>query len=132
MLVKDIMRKKVIYATPEVTMRDASRIMADNHVGSIVVKKAGKVVGIVTEHDILSAIGMNTDPAIEISQIMTNYLITVSPGSSIEHAASVMMENKIKKLIVLDGIDLAGIITATDIMEAEPGMAKALVHLKAK
>ena len=115
MIVKEAMNKKVITSGPEITLKDASRIMADNCIGSIVITKNEDVVGILTERDILYAFANSNFDALA-KDVMTTYVIYIDAQSSVEKATRLMIENKIKKLPVVDRGDVVGIITATDIV----------------
>jgi len=97
---------------------DATKLMIKNNVGAVVVTKAGKPVGIVTERDILKKATASSKPAkdVAVKDIMSSPLLTITAIDSIETAAAVMAKNKIKRLVVLeqDG-SLAGVLSITDI-----------------
>jgi CBS domain-containing protein len=132
MLVKDVMQRNVIVAKENMKIKEAAEVMSKYHIGSLVIVRNNKVVGILTERDILKAIAKGIDPrTIEAKDIMTKEVITISPTSTIEDAASLMLEKKIKKLPVLDGEKLVGIITATDIAVIQPKLIKNLAELLA-
>lgn len=119
MLVKEAMKKDVKTIRPTDTIKDAAVLMNENRIGSlVVVSGTGTVTGIVTERDILTdvvAVGKNAED-VKVEDIMTKDLITISPDKSLEYAADVMTKNKIKKLPVMEGGRLVGIITATDLI----------------
>jgi CBS domain-containing protein len=96
--------------------------MNESHIGALVaVSGTGEVVGIVTERDILSdvvATGKSADE-VKISEIMTPNIITITPDKTLEEAADVMTDNKIKKLPVVDEGRLVGIVTASDLIAYE-------------
>jgi CBS domain-containing protein len=97
---------------------DAAKLMIKSKVGAVVVTKAGKPVGIVTERDVLKKVAASSKPAkdIAVKSIMSSPLITIKAIDSIETAAAVMSKNRIKRLVVLeqDG-SLAGVLSITDI-----------------
>jgi CBS domain-containing protein len=135
MFVKDVMNRKVIKASPDTSVREAARIMTDNRIGCVVVEKNGRVVGILTDRDILTALAKDGDANydnMKISDIMTRYVIFASPGSRIEKVAETMIKHKIKKMPVIEGEKLIGIITSTDIAVAEPKIIKTIGKLLAK
>ncbi len=131
MLVGEIMNRHVFKAAPEMSMREAARIMADNRVGSIVVEKNGRMSGIVTEHDILLAVAESKEDfdSLAISGIMTRYVIYISPDAKIEKAAELMISRGIKKLPVIENDKIQGIITTSDIVAAEPELMKSVSKL---
>ena len=117
MFVKDAMNKKVITTEPKMNLMDAIPLMTDNHIGSLVVVKKNKIVGIITERDILITCAKSEHiDDMKVEDIMTYSLITIKPDETIEKAAKIMTENKIKKLPVVKNKRLIGIITASDII----------------
>jgi CBS domain-containing protein len=131
MIVEKVMNKHVITASPDTTLLEATQIMADNHIGCIVITKKGKPVGMLTERDVLVAIASEANvKKTKVRDIMTHYLITVGPKRSLSKATELMADNKIKKLpVVNDKGKLVGIITASDIMAVEPEATKKIKHL---
>jgi len=134
MLVKEVMNRNVKTVRPEDTVKDAAKIMNERRIGSlVVVSGTGEVVGILTERDILTdvvAIGKSADE-VKISEIMTPNIVTITPDRTLEEAADVMTENKIKKLPVVHEGRLVGIITATDLIAYEKDLIKKISVLLA-
>jgi CBS domain-containing protein len=122
MLIKEVMNRNVKTIRPEDTVKDAAQIMNENKIGSlVVVSGTGEVKGIVTERDILIdivAAGKNAED-VNIEEIMTKDIITISPNNTLEEAANIMTENKIKKLPVVEEGRLVGIVTASDLIAYE-------------
>ena len=132
MLVKDVMSKEVLKVSTGTPIRTAARTLADNHVGCLVVVKNGKVIGMLTETDVLRSLAENPGVDIDskcVEDAMTHYVIPVGSRSTIESAVRLMTENKIKKLPVIDEGKLVGIITASDIITAQPEMIKGIKML---
>lgn len=134
MLVKEVMNRNVKTVRPEDTVKDAAKIMNEHHIGSlVVVSGTGEVVGILTERDILAdvvATGKSADE-VKVSDVMTPNIITITPDKTLEEAADVMTENKIKKLPVVYEGRLIGIITATDLIAYEKDLIKKISVLLA-
>ena len=127
MQVKNIMRKEVITAEPEISIQEAVRTMVDNRVGSLIVATNNIVKGIITESDVIRAVAEGKDMQKEsISNIMTPYVYTVSPNQKLEVAIATMKKHKVKKLPVMEGRKLEGIITTTDIIMSHPEMVAEL------
>lgn len=127
MRVKDVMSKNVITIKEDTKIKEACEILADNRIGCLVVKKKGKVCGIVTERDIIGSIAKNGHVNIvdkKVSDIMTKYVISVNPNSGIKKAIDLLVENKIKKLPVISKGKIVGIITVTDVAAIEPKIVK--------
>lgn len=132
MLVKEIMTTNVKTIRPEDTVKQLAEKMKENSIGSlVVVSGSGEVVGIATERDIIEDIvltGRNPDE-IKVQDIMTKDLITINPSNTLEEAADVMVNHKIKKLPVIDGGRLVGIVTATDLIAYENKLVEKISHL---
>jgi len=122
MLVKEVMNRAVKTVRPTDTVKNAAQLMNESGIGSLVViSGTGGVVGILTERDILIdvvATGKGADD-VKVEDIMTKELITVSPNNTLEEAADIMTQNKIKKLPVVEGGKLLGIVTASDLIAYE-------------
>ncbi|MBN1876321.1 MAG: CBS domain-containing protein [Anaerolineae bacterium] len=129
MLVKDRMTKRLISISPDTPVAEALSFMRQNSIRRLpVLNKRGRLVGIVTEKELLHA---SPSPAttlsiyeigyllskLKVEEIMTRDLVTVSPEAPLEEAARLMADNKVAGLPVMDGKDLVGIITETDIFK---------------
>lgn len=124
------MNKDVVVAEPEITIREAARTMSQYRIGSLVILKNKKIVGIVTERSILVAIAEGKDVELTtVEDIMTKDVVTVDPDKTIEEAVSLMVGHRIKKLPVVDGGKLVGIITASDIIVIEPKLIEEVAEL---
>ena len=124
--VDEIMSRKVFYCNLTDNCLNASKKMVSENISSLVVLDGGKAVGLVTEHDFLVEIVSKNIVAQNalISDIYSNPLTTLPSGSSVEDAARLMRDKKIKKAVVVDGGRVMGIISAFDIIEAEPVIAE--------
>jgi CBS domain-containing protein len=130
LLVRDIMTGWVATADPERSVRDAATIMAKAHTGSLVVMSKGKPAGIVTEGDISRALSAGANPdKVPIKKIMSRRMITVSPDRRVEEAAKIMAEKQIKKLPVVEGGNLLGIVTQTDIVASSFDLVTSLKEM---
>lgn len=129
MFVKERMSKPVISIHPELPLQDALNLMHKEHVRRLpVVDKKGKMVGIVSERDLLHASPSDATSLsiwelnyllskITVEEIMTREVITISQDTPIEEAALLMMDNRIGGLPVLHDGELVGIITETDLLK---------------
>ena len=130
MFVKDVMITDVKTIEKGSTVKDAAQKMTEFRIGSlIVVDPNGKMVGIITERDILLVVssGKNVDTLID--DVMTKQVYYVKPEDDVRDAADIMIKNKVKKLPVISGSALVGIITMTDIGAAEPKLLDQLSQL---
>lgn len=130
MIVRDVMNKNVVVAEPEITIKEAAGIMSQYHIGSLVILKNKKIVGIITERNILIAVAHGKDAELTtVEEVMSKDVITVAPDKTVEDAVNLMIEHKIKKLPVVDGDKLIGIITASDIIVVEPKLIEGIANL---
>ncbi len=98
----------------DISLSEAANIMAKEKIGSLVFVTNHKPKGIITESDIVKNVN-NTD--MFITKVMSKDLITINMNRTLENAADIMAHHKIKRLVVMDGKKLVGIITATDILQ---------------
>jgi len=131
MFVKRAMNRKVFVANPDVTVKEAAKIMTQYRIGSLIVMEDKKIVGIITELDILWKVvagGLDAETT-QIKDVMTKDVITVQANQTVEEAAELMVENEVKKLPVLDDNKLVGIVTATDLISFQPKLIDALAKM---
>lgn len=115
--IRDIMEKNVITINHDKTAYDAAKIMNEKDISFLVVIKDGNPIGVVTERDFVGRIAAEDKKASEIplSEITSMKFRWVEPMTEIEDAVQKMLNNNIRRLIVLEEDKLAGIITQTDL-----------------
>ncbi len=116
MKTKEIM-KPVIKTSADSTVSNAAKIMDIKNIGSLPVEENGKLIGIITERDILRKIvakGRNPEET-PVRDIMSSPLITIGPEEDIEEANNVMIKHKIRRLAVESNGKIIGIITMRDV-----------------
>jgi CBS domain-containing protein len=120
MQVRDAMTKTVLVVGPEHTLRQTARLMTTRRVGSaVVVDPEGEGVGIVTERDVLYAIGKGLDPDVERTAAHITWdVVYAGPTWTLDEAAAAMVRGGFRHLVVLDGDDVLGIISVRDIVRA--------------
>ncbi len=130
--VKEIMTREVCVARKDESVLKASRRMIEFGVGSIVVVENGRPVGIVTESDIIrKVVARNKVPSeVMLEEIMTYPIITIKPTTSIREAANIMLKKGIRRLPVVDGGELVGIVTDTDILSVSIDLGEYLGLIK--
>jgi CBS domain-containing protein len=111
---------RVVTLTAEASVLEAIGLMAEHHVGSVLILRDGRAVGIATERDYARKVILRGRSSAEtaVSEIMSSPLITVSPGDSMNHCMALMTERKIRHLPVSDGIDVVGMISIGDLLKA--------------
>jgi CBS domain-containing protein len=118
MQVRDGMSKVVLTLGPGHTLRQAARNMAKRGVGAaVVVDPDGEGPGILTERDILVAVGRGEDPDAElVSEHLTSDIVCASPEWSLERAAVEMVRGGFRHLIVVDHGEVRGVLAMRDIV----------------
>jgi CBS domain-containing protein len=117
--VRDIMQKNVITIENVKKAHDAAIILKEREISFLVVVKEGKPIGIVSERDIVRKIVADNNDAqtTQLETIMSKNFKWVEPNASIESAVQKMLNNNIRRLVVLENENLAGVITQTDLTE---------------
>ncbi len=132
--VEDVMVEDVITVDSGAPVMEAVKRMNENEIGCLVVTRRGKAVGIITERDLLKRVIARLRDATKtkVRQIMTKPLIVGDPNMDLEDATKLMFERKIKKLPVIEGGRLVGLVSLTDIARFQPQMIKILKKLSAQ
>jgi CBS domain-containing protein len=130
-IVRDVMSKEVRVVRPDTTMKEVVATMNKFSIGSIIVVQSGRLVGIITERDILTR---QVEPCLATEtltarHVMTSPVVTINENASIEEAAQLMARKKAKRLPVMSDGKLVGIITYTDIVFKVPAMLSMLEEL---
>jgi CBS domain-containing protein len=120
--VESIMSKPLITLEADSTALQAAKLMSERVVSSIIITDNDQIVGIITERDLIRlvcAMDLQASKA-PIASIMSSPLITIDKASTIEHAAQIMLRNKLRHIGVTDnnGSDrIVGIISSADLMK---------------
>jgi CBS domain-containing protein len=114
------MSKAVLVVGPEHTLRQTAQLMSARRVGSaVVVDPDGEGIGIVTERDILNAVGAGLDvDAEKTSAHITWDVVYAGSDWTLADAAAAMVRGGFRHLVVLDGDDVLGIISVRDILRS--------------
>ena len=116
---KDIMSKKVVSIEPSVSATEVAKLMDRNNVSCVVLMLNEEPYGIITERDLLSKITALNKRSSEIKaeEIMSSPVTLVSSFTPTDEVAQKMVENKIRRVVVVDGHQPVGIITVTDFVK---------------
>lgn len=111
-----------VLTVPEsASVLEAIALMAERHVGSVLVTRGGSPVGILTERDYARKVILcgrsSSDTA--VAEIMSSPLLTVTPGDSMNHCMKLMTDHRIRHLPVMDGNGLAGMVSIGDLLKAQ-------------
>lgn len=117
------MTPAIVSVGPSHTIREAARRMAERRVGAaIVIDPEAPGPGIITERDVLEAIGAGADPDMErVSAHVTRDVVYARPSWSLEEAAASMVRGGFRHLVVIDDAEITGVISVRDIIRAWVG-----------
>jgi CBS domain-containing protein len=132
--VEDVMVKEVITIDEGSSVKEAAEVMNKFEIGCLVTVRKGKAMGIITERDLLRRVVAEAKDvnSTKVGEIMTSPLVVVEPDMDLEEAVKMMFEMKIKKLAVVDGKKLVGLVSLTDIARFQPQMIKILRQLASR
>ena len=124
-LVRDIMSRPPVTAKENDNITTVSRLMAKHNIGCVIMTdKGGKPTGIITERDIVQRVAAkNVLPSeVKVVDTMSKPVVSISPGTSVNEAAKLMNNSKIRRLAVIDNGKLLGVLTMKDILEVTPAL----------
>src|SRR3972149_1547122 len=111
MLARDIMTRDVITVSSATTVKNLAKILIQNQIsGAPVVDKKGKILGVVSEADIVAKKGK------QVKEIMSKTIVGVTDDTPVEEIAAIMTTHKIKRVPVMRGKKLAGIVSPSGIV----------------
>jgi len=124
----EIMNRDLVTVDKQASLRRARRILDQYRIRHLLVVEGKRLVGIVTDRDLRQAAPSSKSPLtiserqefmdeLKVLEVMSRKLITASPTTTIREAARVMVREKIGCLPVVDGNQLVGIVTQTDLLE---------------
>ena len=112
-----IMTTDLVTVGPEYNVADVASLMDARHIGSVIVLEDDRVLGILTERDILKVVGGGEDPKnVAAHEALTDDLIAIGPDASVEEAAQEMTMAKVRHLPVISDEGLVGIISMRDLV----------------
>jgi len=118
MQVREGMSSVVLTVGPGHSLRAAARLMSERHVGAaVVIDPDSHGPGIITERDVLCAVGAGEDPDRElVADHLTSELVFAAPEWSLEEAAAAMVRGRFRHLVVVEHGEIAGILSVRDIV----------------
>ena len=129
MTFKRMMKKNPITTTAETSIVDVADILKENHIHRLpVLDKKGKLIGVITEKDILhaspspvSSLSVYEMPymlsRLKVSNLMTKDVRTIDPDTTVEEAAKIMVDDDLSCLPVIEGEKLVGIVSKSDMFK---------------
>lgn len=119
MSIVDVMNVRLVSVTPEARVEEAIQAMLDRGVGSVAVCEGPRLVGILTERDVLRLAGRGARmDELAVRHVMRTRLVTVSPDDGILSVARLMREHDVRHLPVVDGEHVLGMVGSREVLDA--------------
>ena len=115
----DVMSRDLLTVAPKNTLGEAAEKMAGRGVGAVLVMDAGRLVGILTERDLLAAVAARVQMSeARVREWMTEKPLTVPETTPIERAASIMVTRGFRHLPIVEGERTIGIVSLRDLVRS--------------
>jgi CBS domain-containing protein len=110
------MTHQVVTAPPDATLAAVGGLMRDRNVGSVVIADGGRPVAMITDRDVALAVaGDGVSTGSPVGDHASRPLVCGEPGMAVEEAATLMVQNRVRRLPIVDGGALTGIVTLDDL-----------------
>jgi CBS domain-containing protein len=118
MKVRDFMTPMIITADADTLVKDAAKLMAAEDIGSLLVTKSDVLAGMVTRREVIGAhlLSEESYQTLTVEDIMTTPVVTIGPEADIGQVIGLMNQTGRRRIPVIEGNDIIGLITATDII----------------
>jgi len=114
--VKEVMKSPPVTLYPQATLADAARTMAEKNIGFVVLTEGDRLVGVVSERDVVKALASGMPLNTPLEKIATKRVITIEPDKSVVEAADLMAENKIRHLVIAERGRAVGVVSLRDLV----------------
>ena len=114
--IAEVMSRDLLAVERSLSLTDAARAMHERRVGAVVVLDDGRLVGILTERDVLRAVAKGIQDDTEVSEWMTRDPETMEPDEPTLHAAVLMIHGGFRHLPLMDGEEVVGMLSIRDLM----------------
>jgi CBS domain-containing protein len=121
--VRDIMTPNPTYAQASDTVREAAQTMAREQVGALPIRgEDNRITGMLTDRDIVvKVLAEGKDPrAIHVGDLAQGEAVTVAPDDDVEQVMRTMAEHRVRRVPVVEGNDIVGIVAQADVARALP------------
>jgi len=115
-LLREIMSRQLVTVTPDTPLSEARHLLAEHRIRRLPVIAGRRLVGIVSDRDVRSASASHDRTP--VAQIMTRNVVTATSQMRVDEAARIMLDGRFGGLPVVDGGELTGIVTETDLLRA--------------
>ncbi len=111
-----IAKRPAITVEPSATIEEAARIMAERRIGFLPVVSSGRLVGVISERDIVRAVASGASPKALVEEVMRREVVTVNFNDDVEAVWSLMREMGIRHIVVMRGDEIYGVISIRDFL----------------
>lgn len=124
---KDFMKTQVVTAPKNASIKEVAELMAKNDISAVVIIDKKKVIGVMTERDMVrDVIDKGIDYNSEVTEVLSSPSKQVDVDADINDITRYLIGAKLKRLIVMKGDEVAGIISQTDLLQANLEIAQEL------
>jgi len=114
--ISEVMTESVVTAPPEASIAEVAGLMRDRNVGSVVICEGGRPVALITDRDVALTIAADgVESSERVGSYATHPVVTGQLGMDLEEAAAMMIQHRIRRLPLMEGDELAGIVTLDDL-----------------
>lgn len=114
-------KRQVVTVSPDQTVREAVRLLAENQIGAVVVTEPdGRIVGILSERDVIRTAASDENVlAAPVSRVMTRNVVVGTPQDDVMAVAATMLERRFRHLPIVDQGQLIGMISIGDVLKTQ-------------
>jgi CBS domain-containing protein len=116
-VVRTHMSRNLLSVEPGETITEVARRMVERNIGAVLVVDGGRLVGVMTERDLMRAVARGLHGDAVVADYMTRDPETIEPDETTQHAAVLMIHGGFRHLPVVDGDDVVGILSIRDLMQ---------------
>lgn len=122
MSIREILEHKgaeVVSIRAGATVKTAAEEMRAHNIASLVVMQNDRIVGVLSERDIVTAIARHGERALPMSveSVLSHSIVTIAPGDSVKHAMRLMTHHRTRHLLVVDDGRLTGVVSSGDVVK---------------
>jgi len=124
--ISEVMTREPVCCPPGATVREAARMMRDHDIGDVIVCEDDRLIGIVTDRDLVVRALAEGEGASErtVGELCSQDVVSVSPGDDVRRAIDLMKERAVRRLPVCEGQQLVGVVALGDLaMDRDEGSA---------
>lgn len=126
-LVENIMNRHVLTVPYSASISEAARAMKRNGVGCVVVQRNSELLGIVTERDVVKILASGRPETSTVGNVASKPLVVIGPKDPVNDAAKILSDRGIRRLPVVDGTRLVGMLTSTDLVKFYDKLSKYMI-----